>query len=117
MKQWLAPLIIVTTLSVPTFADDCGEQPMDKPSIPDGATSTQSEIRAARDAVIAYSSNVDKYLQCMDKRSNTVVPYLTKEQKLRWDEDLADIHEVRRELQTKMNAAIRAYRNAIRKGS
>lgn len=114
MKNWIATLMIATAMSTSAFAGDCGEPPVDKPAVPDGASATQATIREARDAVIAYSGKVDKYLQCMDTRAASVIPYLTKEQKVRWDEDLASLHEQRRDLQTKMNEAIRAYRNAIR---
>ncbi len=114
MKNWIATFVIATAISTSALSADCGEPPMDRPTIPDGATATQASIRAARDSVIAYSTKVDTYLQCMDRRATNVVPYLTKDQKVRWDEDLASIHEKRRDLQTKMNEAIRAYRNAIR---
>ena len=115
MKNWIATFVIASAMSTSAFAADCGEPPVDQPTVPDGASATQATIRAARDSVVAYSTKVDEYLQCMDRRANSVVPYLTKEQKVRWDEDLAGLHEKRRDLQTKMNEAIRAYRNAIRK--
>lgn len=94
------------------FAIDCGEVPQDMPTVPNGATATAADIRAARTAVLDYSSKVDEYLSCMDNRATQILPYLTKEQQSRWDEDLGNIHEKRRELQTQMNEAIRAFRRA-----
>ena len=94
------------------FAVDCGEAPMDMPSVPDGAKATADDIRNARSSVLAYSAKVDEYLACMDNRATQILPYLTKEQQVRWDEDLASLHDKRRELQTQMNAAIRAFRRA-----
>lgn len=94
------------------LAADCGEAPQDTPIIPNGETATAADIRAARDAVIVFSNEVDEYLACMDERAPRILPFLTKEQKVRWDEDLAEVHERRRELQTQMNMAIRGYRRA-----
>lgn len=109
-------LIIVALLGAlntgQVFAIDCGEVPQDMPSVPDGAKATSDDIRYARSAVLTFSSKVDEYLTCMDNRATQILPYLTKEQQVRWDEDLASIHDKRRELQTQMNTAIRAFRRA-----
>lgn len=91
-------------------AAECGEPPLAAPIIPNGEHSEADDIRAARTAVVDYSAEVDKYLACMDSKASLVFPYMTKEQKSRWDEDLADVHNKRRDAQTAMNEAIRAYR-------
>ncbi|WP_262691956.1 hypothetical protein [Kordiimonas aestuarii] len=83
---------------------------MQQPAVPDGHRADADDIRTARDAVLGYSKKVDEYLTCMDQRAGDILPYLTKEQKLRWDEDLTSIHNHRRDLQVKLNEAIRAYR-------
>ncbi len=106
--------ILYTSTSV--VAADCGEPPMDQPPLPTGEAASTEQIRDARNAVIDYSRKVDEYLTCMDQRAPAIMPYLTKDQKVRWDEDLADIHEVRRKLQVKMNEAIRAYRRSSNNG-
>jgi len=93
---------------------DCGEAPHAKLAIPNGDSAEAENIRVARVAVVAYSNEVDKYLTCMDGRASRILPYLTKEQKIRWDEDLAALHEKRREIQTEMNLAIREFRKANR---
>ena len=85
---------------------------MDLPKVPNGATSDAGAIRDARNAVVAYSNAVDTFMACMDKRGTVLLPYMTKEQKQRWDEDLADLHDLRRDLQTEMNVAIRTYRKS-----
>jgi len=95
-------------------AADCGEVPHKVPFIPSGETAGEDGIRTARDAVVKYSAEVDEYLACMDARAPRILPYLTKEQKVRWDEDLADIHDRRRDVQNEMNLAIRSYRGANR---
>lgn len=106
----------VLCASAPVLAADCGEPPMEQPPVPTGVGASTDQIRDARNAVISYSRRVDEYLTCMDQRAPTIMPYLTKDQKERWDEDLANIHEVRRQLQVKMNEAIRAYRRSTNNG-
>jgi len=99
-------------MSAPATAADCGEPPMDQPPVPDGSVATADQIRDSRDAIVEYSKKVDEYLTCMDQRAAKIMPYLTKEQQVRWDEDLAAVHERRRQLQIRMNEAIRAYRRS-----
>ena len=92
-------------------ADECGQQPDNMPSLPHGSAATSETIRIARDEVVAYSSDVDKWLACMDQRIAKLGPYMTKEQRQRWSEDSADVHNQRRELQVRLNEAIRSYRD------
>ncbi|MEX0297527.1 MAG: hypothetical protein AB3N28_00555 [Kordiimonas sp.] len=111
-KQLLGMIMAATVSAMPVVAEECGEPPMDQPSIPNGETSTADQIRSARNAVVAFSTEVDEYLACMDTRGAKLLPFLTKEQQVRWDEDLANLHDSRRDLQNQMNLAIRAYRRA-----
>ena len=96
------------------YGADCGEAPHSLPFIPKGEAAAADDIRTARLAVVEYSNAVDKYLLCMDERATRILPYLTKEQKGRWEEDLAELHEQRRDVQTEMNLAIRNFRKAGR---
>ncbi|WP_139167485.1 hypothetical protein [Kordiimonas lacus] len=105
----LAGYVLVSTS---VFAADCGEPPMDEPPVPNGAVADADQIRDSRDAILEYSKKVDEYLTCMDQRAAKIMPYLTKDQQARWDEDLAAVHERRRQLQIRMNEAIRSYRRA-----
>lgn len=118
MKKQLLGIIVGTCLSAPSvFAADCGEPPLDMPAIPDGSAVQAAAIRSARNAVVEYSTKVDEYLACMDQRASRLMPYMTKEQQTRWDEDLANLHEGRRELQNQMNLAIRAFRRSNQNNS
>ena len=110
MKQLSFVFAAALFASLPASALDCGEPPLQQPPVPDGSHANADDIRDARDAVLGYSKRVDKYLTCRDQRAPTILPYLTKEQKLRWDEDLTNVHNERRDLQVKLNEAIRAYR-------
>ena len=91
---------------------ECGEPPLSKPTIPNGTGANADDMRIARNAILDYSSKIDSYLTCMDKRASVLFTYMEEEQRKRWNEDLSNLHEERRELQKKMNEEIRAYRNA-----
>ncbi|NVJ99460.1 MAG: hypothetical protein HWE25_15010 [Alphaproteobacteria bacterium] len=113
MTRYLTLALACTLLgSVSVQGADCGEPPMAQPNVPEGSVANADQIRDARDAVLAYSQSVDKYLTCMDQRASKLMPYLTKDQQARWDEDLTAVHERRRDLQIKMNEAIRSYRRS-----
>ncbi|MFC3052433.1 hypothetical protein [Kordiimonas pumila] len=106
-------LVLITSAFISwgaAAAEDCGEPPVNYPTIPNGETSDAEQIRIARDAVVAYSDTVDAYIACMDQRGQLLLPYMSKDQRLRWDEDLANLHNKRRDMQTEMNMAIRSYR-------
>lgn len=111
MKKYLN--ICATALLLmasPAYAADCGEPPLDMPVVPKGETASAEDIREARDAVLAYSEQVDKYIACMDARGLKIAAFMTKEQKARRQDDLTDMHNERRDLQLALNEAIRQYR-------
>lgn len=113
MTKYLSFIFACILLGSATVsAADCGEPPMEHPPVPDGSSASADQIRDARDAILEYSKKVDEYLTCMDQRAAKIMPYLTKEQQTRWDEDLTAVHDVRRNLQIRMNEAIRSYRRA-----
>jgi hypothetical protein len=103
-------LVAVVAMALPSQAMDCGQPPIVAPSVPDGATASTADIRAARDDVLAYSNEVDTYISCMDQAGLKVAPYLTKEQIARRQDDLNALHDDRRDLQLALNEAIRAFR-------
>lgn len=110
----LGIILAAAMITAPTFAADCGEEPHALPTIPSGENAEAESIRQARVAVVSFSEKVDTYISCMDARGPSILPYLTKEQKARWEEDLADLHDRRRDLQNAMNLAIRTFRKAER---
>ncbi len=98
-----------------TYAADCGEPPMDKPTLPAVSSSTTAEeIRGARSAVLTYSGKVTEYLSCMDNWIVKLRPYMTKEQNSRFSDDTANLHEERISVEEEMNELIRAYRRVRR---
>lgn len=110
LKQIACGMVLVLGGSWAAVAADCGEPPLDAPNVPVGESATSEQIRIARDAVLAYSSVVDEYIACMDSRSAKLVPYMTKEQISRRQEDINELHNTRRDIQIKLNEAIRAFR-------
>jgi len=110
IKQTVGAFCLGLSFSVTALAD-CGEPPVQPSALPEGSTATTQEIRAARKLVLDYSEKVDKYLTCMDQKDARLVPWLTKEQQTRREEDLVNLHNSRRDVQVKLNDAIRAFRN------
>jgi len=107
---FIAAASIIVVTATPTYAVDCGEPPIDAPIVPAGETISADQVRKARDDVLAYSGEVDKFISCMDQRVAAVAPYMTKEQLTRRQEDMDDLHNQRRDLQIKLNEAIRSFR-------
>lgn len=103
-------ITLATGLSVSGTADDCGAPPLNKPNLPSSTTVTADSLKNARESTILFSERVDNYMSCMDQRGRKLLPYLTKEQQSRWEEDLTGVHENRRQLQIALNDLIRAFR-------
>lgn len=111
MKKIVSAFVgLIVLVAVPVQAKDCGQPPVDAPFVPSGETASAQDIRAARDLVLAFSGKVDEFISCMEQRSSLVTPYMTKEQIARRQEDLNELHNDRRDLQIKLNEAIRAFR-------
>jgi len=112
-----ASVVLGTVICTGTAsAADCGEPPVDAPTVPSGASASPNDMRIARERVIAYSDEVDQWLTCMDNRSSRLAQFLTREQRARLTEDLNKLHTDRQAVQRKLNTEIRAYRDANRSG-
>lgn len=111
MKNHLIALIgTVFVVAHSAQAADCGEPPIDMPLVPTGEAVSGDSVRKARTEVLAYSSEVDKFISCMDDRIMKFASYMTKDQLTRRQEDIDDLHNQRRDLQIKLNEAIRTLR-------
>ena len=100
--------------SLSAHANGCGEPPVDAPALPSLKALTVDNMLQSRADVLSYSSDVDKYLSCMDARYSTLATYMTDDQRERWNNDLVDIHENRKSLQLALNERIRALRSNLR---
>lgn len=103
-------ITLTTGLSIAGAASDCGAPPLDAPSLPSSSIITSDSLKSARNRTVSFSENVDTYMTCMDQQGRKLLPYLTKEQQARWEEDLTEVHENRRQLQIALNDLIRSYR-------
>lgn len=103
-------ITLSTSLSIAAGATDCGEPPLDKINLPSASSVTADTLKEARNELVAFSDKVDAYMGCMDQRGRKLLPYLTKKQQARWEEDLTEVHENRRQLQIALNDLIRTYR-------
>jgi hypothetical protein len=52
-----------------------------EPSIPDGATATEAQLKAAQGGVKDYMAAVTAYTDCLDSEEKTLGPEATPEQK------------------------------------
>ena len=103
-------IALTAGLSLAGIAEDCGEAPLDVPNLPSLTSVTASTLKSARNRTVAFSERVDNYMGCMDLQGRKLLPYLTKPQQARWEEDLTEIHENRRQLQIALNDLIRSFR-------
>jgi hypothetical protein len=111
LRNKIVCIITLTAgLSIAGTADDCGAPPLDKPTLPSATTVTADSLKSARESTVVFSDQVDTYMSCMDQQGRKLLPYLTKEQQTRWEEDLTEIHENRRQLQIALNDLIRSFR-------
>ena len=79
-------------------------------SVPEGASASSDQIRSARTRVLNWSKQVDDYMACMDRDGIKLQPWLTAQQWQRREEDLANLHNKRRDVQIALNNAIRTWR-------
>ena len=103
-------ITLTAGINLTAAAEDCGEAPLNKPNLPQLTSVTADTLKSARDETVIFSERVDTYMGCMDQRGRKLLPYLTKEQQVRWEEDLTEVHENRRQLQIALNELIRSYR-------
>lgn len=114
MSAFLLGLYMLAQASSPAAAVDCGSPPVFQAGLPAEDTATAEQLRDARTNVQAHSTAVTQWLSCMDQRSRKVFSWLTEDQRSRWDEDLAAVHNDRVELERGLNNRIRAYNARLR---
>jgi len=72
MKEMLKCLLVISTLisawGMPALAlaEECAE-PDDRISIPDGVTASNQAMKTARDEVVAYNEQGQRYLECVGR--------------------------------------------------
>lgn len=103
-------ITLTAGISLASTAEDCGEAPLDTPNLPSLTSVTSDTLKSARDRTVVFSEKVDNYMGCMDRQGSKLLPHLTKEQQARWEEDLTEVHENRRQLQIALNDLIRSFR-------
>ncbi|MGF1607503.1 MAG: hypothetical protein ACFB22_14320 [Rhodothalassiaceae bacterium] len=114
MLATLAQTVILTVaLNGAQAPVDCGAAPEFAYQLPGVDTASAAELRDARAQVQAHSQAITEWLSCMDTRAAKVFTWMTEDQRARWDEDLATIHNARVELERGLNERIRAYNARI----
>ena len=102
---------IMFTLSGPNnaHASDCGLPPGGAPSVPDGATANDDQIRAAIRAVQDYGTVVQRYLNCMQLKQDDFFLNMNTEQRERWNEDFNELADLLTEVENRLNEEIRIF--------
>jgi hypothetical protein len=102
---------IMFNLSAPNtaFAADCGLPPGDAPTVPDGATATDDQIKAAIREVRDYGTAVQRYLNCMQLKQDDFFLNMNTEQRERWNEDFNALADLLAEIENGLNDQIRIY--------
>ena len=74
MKLTIRIALCAVTLSLSPLALAC-DYPA-RPSIPDGATATTDDMKAARDGVKEFLAAVDEYLRCIESEEQAAIDAL-----------------------------------------
>ncbi len=90
-------------------ASDCGLPPSGAPSVPDGATANDDQIRVAIRAVQDYGTQVQLYLNCMQLKQDDFFLNMNTEQRERWNEDFNALADLLTDIETRLNEEIRIF--------
>lgn len=92
-------------------ASACDDAPMVGP-LPDGATATEAQMLAARDAISAYMTAMEDYLVCLDDELAAKGDAATTEYKELMEKRIIAGDDERRRVAASFNEALQAYRKA-----
>jgi hypothetical protein len=102
--------LALATLFTPLAQAECTYP--NKVTLPDGSTSNTEEMVAGQSAVKQYMSDMEDYMECVDKESSAIGEDLTDEQirvrDMRHDAAVDQMEQVANEF----NAQVRAYKQA-----
>ena len=102
---------IMFSMSGPNYAhaSDCGLPPQNAPTVPDGATANDDQIRIAIRAVQDYGTLVQRYLNCMQLKQDDFFLNMNTEQRERWNEDFNTLADLLTEIEGRLNEEIRIF--------
>ena len=104
----LATVAALMTAS-PANAKDCGMIPGDPPSIPDGTTATNDNIRDAVREIQDYGFDVQAYLNCQQLNRDFFFLNMDEPQRERWTEDYNAMADALTEVETELNVQIKVF--------
>ena len=90
-------------------ASDCGLPPMNAPTVPDGATANDDQIRLVIRAVQDYGTEVQGYLNCMQLKQDEFFLNMKTDQRERWSEDYNALADLLTDIETRLNEEIRIF--------
>lgn len=93
------------------IAPRCGSLDAALPVLPDGASATEDELVKAIGAVKAFSKAANAFLDCHKKKRKRIFKRLkTTEKKNKWIEEYNKLGDAVTDIQTALNAEIRAFK-------
>ncbi len=104
----LGVMLVMTSPDYAT-ASDCGLPPRNAPTVPDGTTANDDQIRVAIRAVQDYGSQVQRYLNCMQLKQDDFFLNMNTEQRERWNEDYNALADLLAEIEGRLNEEIRIF--------
>ena len=90
-------------------ASDCGLPPRSAPTVPDGATANDDQIRIAIRAVQDYGTLVQRYLNCMQLKQDDFFLNMNTQQRQRWNEDFNTLADLLTDIEARLNEEIRIF--------
>ncbi len=90
-------------------ASDCGLPPINTPTVPDGSTANDDQIRIAIRAVQDYGTAVQNYLNCMQLKQDEFFLNMSKDQRERWSEDYNALADHLEATENNLNEQIRIF--------
>ena len=114
MSLRLSPFICLATAAVlmtaaPALAKDCGMPPGDPPSVPNGTTATNDDIRVAVREIQDYGFDVQAYLNCQQLNRDFFFLNMSETQRERWTEDYNAMADALTEVETDLNTQIKVF--------
>ena len=96
--------------AAPALAD-CAKPTMKPPSMPQGATATEDEMREGHDKLQAYVKVLETYQTCLEQQIKAAPPDTKPEVKQRWQAQADSAITAAQEIADVYSAQLRAYKS------
>ena len=108
MKKYLLAAILLAPLMSPTAFAECSKEAA--PTIPDGASASEDEMKAGQQAVKAYIASSNAYLECLDAEGKAADPEEVQELKDARVSNYNTAVDEQTAVADRFNAAVKAFK-------